>query len=427
MIHYDGSRQASAERTSVDWRPEQSEEHGSCLRLFPRDLCHSAGFVLSGNCTRHCMRLQQKASRLAGCHNAITASSIGHSRGSSTAAPVPRRRAFVGHQQETRYLLTFQVSMANFKTWMMTWYCKKTFPSPGSTREQRRSQKSNTFFFFFEKAQRFHRHSRWLYIQQQSSSFSSNRFCWTQKRLLEKEELCCLSTTFPYHLCARGLCGLASPIPGIRLEACLALVETNLKTLFAQFVLIVHLFFFCAYVHWRSWAYSDRRQRIIISVLEPILSPWKKEEKRRCTLYDNWGQVFFICFVSIALSTSQISPSWKVIIIINWCCAKAKLFYQCLYFHQVERSVTFQRCTAVICVSATCCFCLCQCICFSRESTHRHQHVCFGLTFRPLSQDLPQKIWEAISGPTVIIPAGCSACVYVGFSLKKNMWVFLCR
>ena len=34
--------------------------------------------------------------------------------------------------------------------------------------------------------------------------------------------------------------------------------------------------------------------------------------------------------------------------------------------------------------------------CF-RESTHRHQQVCFGRTFRPLS-GLPQRIWEAISG-----------------------------
>ena len=27
-----------------------------------------------------------------------------------------------------------------------------------------------------------------------------------------------------------------------------------------------------------------------------------------------------------------------------------------------------------------------------RESTHRHQQVCFGLTFRPLSEGLPQRI-----------------------------------
>ena len=48
----------------------------------------------------------------------------------------------------------------------------------------------------------FHRHSRWLYIQQQSSSSSSNRFIehdeasCSIKRLLEDEELCCCFKTF---------------------------------------------------------------------------------------------------------------------------------------------------------------------------------------------------------------------------------------
>ena len=63
------------------------------------------------------------------------------------------------------------------------------FPSEGKTTSKKR--------------QSFHRHSRWLYIQQQSSSSSSNRFieqndCWKTKNSVVERQSFCYFVLFSY-------------------------------------------------------------------------------------------------------------------------------------------------------------------------------------------------------------------------------------